>query len=230
MATSLFAGVALDAFVKRGSPVQSRGAARSDKQGASTRKDREPQALKNSDEVVLPAIGAEVAKLAWRNRWLDVDDLKQEALLTALKVEARGLWRSSEAPVNYMARAVRSRLLEMVMSVGCPVKVGVGSHRDGSGGWEAAYAEAASCRADDVDDNAPGTIPNPEEDLDRQRAIEELRTVLEDATPAARAVILGEEKPAAVAKAHGLTAAQVYWQTEKARAAVKARLLELVRG
>jgi DNA-directed RNA polymerase specialized sigma24 family protein len=224
MPSSLFSGVELDAFVKRGSQVQSRGAAQGGETPLSSRNHEQPGTLQKIEEV-LPAIRGVVAELAWRNRWLDTDELKQEAMLTALAVDARGLWRSSPAPVPYMARAVRSRLVEMVMRSGCPVKVGIGSH---TGGWSTACGMMVGARAVDVDDRIPCDCPDPEGVIDRSRALAEMRKVLAEQTPAARAVILDEEKPADVAQGMGLTERQVYKQTERARAAVKARLLAMV--
>lgn len=227
---TLFRRSDLVAFVKRGSPVQSRGAAPKGKPGVSAGNPVEPHPAENSDEggELLGAIARQVSRLAWS---ADLEDLKQEALLTALDLDRRKRWREAENPIGYVATVVRNRLLDMATAERCPVNVGVGS---GTGGRRAAYDERVAAALTDVRSNfdalLAGGFPSPEDDIDRARALAELRRVVASQPPAARAVILDGEKPTDVAKATGLTAKQVYWQVEHARDLVRARLLAMVGG
>lgn len=169
-----------------------------------------------------------------RAPWLDIRDLEQEAAAASLEA-ARG-WRAGEAPPElWESRLVAIALSRLVAEQRSPVSVPDCRGKEGSrdrANWElAAYAGRAPLT---VPGDDGGEIEHPEvarraaeawepieDQLDRARALAVAVALLEARSEAARAVVLGDEKPAEVAARLGLSRAEVYDEAARAMKALR---------
>jgi len=176
---------------------------------------------------------------ARRNPFIDIRDLEQEAAVTA--IEASRTWcpdggSSREAWEAWKVGLVVSRF---AAAARCPVSLPKAKRAS----WEVASASKAvglSTPANDVgcDENSEADCDESpetarisveswqpiEERLDRARALATAVELLEARHPAARAVVLDDEKPAEVAARMGLTRAEVYDHTARAMRALRVAL------
>lgn len=178
-----------------------------------------------------PGPRAVVAAYARLNPWIQPEDLEQEAAVAA--IESSRTWRpDGGASMDwYQARAVALTLLKFVAEQRAPVtlpkRTGVACQLAASmgrvalsvvseGGAEREHPGLAAVAVD-------GYVPI-EDRIDLARAAAEVRRVLAEESDAARAVLLAEEKSAAVAKRMGLRVRDVYDQTFRAMTALREAL------
>jgi DNA-directed RNA polymerase specialized sigma24 family protein len=165
-------------------------------------------------------IRSAVSNYLRRNNWMERQDLYQQAALEA--IVAAQTWRPGGAPLNaYQASAVAKHLSAYITREASPLH-----HRVGH---VAPHVERASVEAL-ANVAAPGA--GVEFSLDLARAAREVRRIMSLQSPAAQAVLLAERPPAEVAREHGLTAAQVYVEAQRARRALRRSpvLAELAAG
>lgn len=138
-------------------------------------------------------------------RWLDTEDLEQEAAVTAL--ETSRSWRPGGAPLDaYQARAVAYSLRRYTKRAASPVSA------------SARYVGDLDCTRRESTDWMD-QMSAEEFDLDRARAIDEVRSIFAgmDAGHLAVGVLLEERKPAEVARLEGVDVELVYRTTAQAR-------------
>lgn len=184
-----------------------------------------------------PGSRVAIRNYASRNRWLPVDDIHQEAALAAL--EAGRDWKPDRGTSRELWEAwrVAEALSRLVAETRVPVSMPKCKHES----WKKAAAckrapTTASHRGDDGE-GMDSTEDHPslaglaslawlpmEDRLDTERASAELRRLMAGEPETARAVLLGEEKPAVVAERTGTPVARVYAQTLLAMRHLKAAL------
>ena len=174
-----------------------------------------------------PGSRCAIRSYSMRNPWLDSRDLEQEAAVAAL--EASRAWRSDGGASRdwYEARAVALALSRFVAEQRAPVSLPK-AQRDG---WKAATAAqraplvvqgpSGQSEAPDVARVAADGFTPPEEMLDLARASVAIRSLLDRQSEAARAVLLGEEKYADVAKRMGRSLRSVSAETLRAQQALR---------
>ena len=140
--------------------------------------------------------------------WLDVRELEQEAAVAML--EAKRTWRADGGAnlATYQMRAIAIRLKRFVDRERSPVSASSNYLPNLRGLMRA----DVRCLDTEADPCARG-----DGHLDMQRAAEELHAIMAMQPAGARAVLLGEDKPAKVARDLGLPVATVYRQTQAAR-------------
>lgn len=170
-----------------------------------------------------------VLNYARRNEWIDLHDLEHEASVASL--EARRSWRPDGGMSRniWEARLVGLALSRFVAEQRVPVSLpkykgdswqaaagatGVALHVTGAAGVERERPDVARVSAE--------AYESPEERLDLARASLAIRSVLDQHSEAARAVLLGEEKSAAVAERLSVPTREVYEQTARAMRALRA--------
>lgn len=186
-----------------------------------------------------PSLGhgcrAVVANYARLNAWLDIRDLEQEATVAAL--EARADWRQDGGSSRDLWEAWRVGLALSRFVAAQRVPVSLPKRKDRS--WQAAAAaqrvplEVSSRGGSEI----PETREHPdvarldaerfepmEAQLDTERAVAEVRRILAAESEAARAILLGGDKSAAVAARLCMPRRQVYEQTARAMRALRAAL------
>lgn len=187
--------------------------------------------MSTTAQSLAPGSRVAIRNYASRNRWLPVEDLEQEAALAAL--EAGRVWKPDGGTSRELWEAwiVAQALSRLVAETRVPVSLP--KHKGES--WK----EAAACRRAEVEARPyylegtseyatgeptgedPKTLARlaflawiPMEDrLDAERSAAELRRLMAGEPEVARAVLLGEEKPAVVAERTGTPVARVYAQT-----------------
>jgi DNA-directed RNA polymerase specialized sigma24 family protein len=164
-----------------------------------------------TDSPAMPhvAIRAVVANASRLASWMEARDLQQEAAL--VMIEAARTWRPELGTLsNYQAKAVARHLQTYIAAQASPVH-----HREHhrAPAVERASVEALALVA------APAM--GMERALDLDRAAREVRAIMEGYTPAARAVLIEERRPAEVAREHGLSVRQVYNEAQYARRALR---------
>jgi len=170
-------------------------------------------ALPRSCPLLGPGSRAAVRRYHALNPWLDRGDLEQEAIVVA--IEASATWREDGTTIDlWVAWKVGLRLSRFVAEQRCPTSL---PKRKG-----ASWREAACATRAELTGETPDTSESPDDALDRARAAAKVRAILEQATDAARAVLLAEEKSAAVASRLGMSVRQVYDQTARAMLALRA--------
>ena len=154
------------------------------------------------------AVKAVVANYQRRALWLEAADLQQQAALTM--IEAARTWKPGGAPLAaYQASAVARNLERYIAAQASPV--------------HETHGRASGARGCDLEAIASlGEPPDAEFHIDLKRACEEVRRILASKSPAARAVLLGERKPADVAAEMGLPARQLYVEIKAATRALRA--------
>ena len=179
--------------------------------------------------MLAPGSRVVIRRYATRSRGVvEICDLEQEAALTALEVERRPDVRDRD---SYETRAVAVALCKLVAEMRAPVSLP--GHMDEA--WrEAARVRRASLlgRGQDGEEQAEDRRElaqvaaeewEPAEDvLDRERALERIRSAMAEESEAARAVLLGGEKSASVAQRLGMSVRQVYDRTAEAMERLRA--------
>jgi DNA-directed RNA polymerase specialized sigma24 family protein len=150
-----------------------------------------------------------VANYSRRAAWIEAMELQQEAALTM--IEAARTWRPGWAPLaDYQGAAVAKRLNRLLAEMESPVRPFVGKKHE--------RVHAESCDLEAADGEAqPGCAA--EFHIDVRAAVREVFRII--VAPAARAVLLEERSPSAVATDLGLPVAAVYMQTKAARRALR---------
>jgi DNA-directed RNA polymerase specialized sigma24 family protein len=156
--------------------------------------------------IVSPAVARVAANWHRRASWMDADELLAEAAMVA--VETARTWREDLGPLeNYQASAVARRLGRHVVQQASPVSL---------------HQTATATKREDLDELASaGERPAAEWHLDHERACQEVRRILAQKSPAARAVLLDERKPAEVASELGVPVRQVYVEIKSATRALQ---------
>jgi DNA-directed RNA polymerase specialized sigma24 family protein len=156
--------------------------------------------------VKFPApVAALVGQFSRTTRWIDPRELEQEAALAMLRAEKR--WKPDGVPLEqYQAAAVRNALLDLTEHYGRVL-----ASRHVAFGWTDV--------SDDVSDDEDHGLT-----LDDRLLLERVREILCEQSEMAQAVLLGDECPADVAQAMGVTVGTVYKETWKARRAVRTEL------
>lgn len=178
-----------------------------------------------------PGSRCAVHSYACRNTWIDLRDLTQEASLAAL--EARRSWRPDGGTSLDLWEAwlVGLALSRFVAERRCPVSL----PKRKSASWEAAAASEGVAMEQfrggseyrehrELDRVAVEQYEPLDDRIDIERTTRAIRGLMAAQSPAARAVLLGEEKSAAVAGRLGLTRRDVYEQTARAMRALRAAL------
>lgn len=181
--------------------------------------------------MLAPGSRCAIAAYRRRNAWLDPRDLEQEAALVAL--EAGRDWRPDGGTTRDLWEAWRVGLAlsRIVAETRCPVSL---PKRKGES-WDAASASVGASLTVQAPDGGERERPaleqlaadqheDAESVIDRARAVVAVRRIMASQPPAARAVLLDEERPAAVAARLGMTPTEVYRATCKATRRLRAAL------
>lgn len=172
---------------------------------------------------------------ARRNTWLSRLEIEQEALIATFA--SRG--RCTESGEAYRVAVALCRFVaEQRSAVTLSKHIGNAGSRERAN-WERAASARRAPLAVQLDDGSEIEHPEVasiaadawepiEEQLDRARALAVAVAVLEVRSEAARAVVLEGEKPAEVAERLGLSRAEVYYQADQARKALRAELAPMV--
>lgn len=165
-----------------------------------------------------PGSRVAIRNYATRNPWIDLRDLEQEAALAAL--EADPLWE---------ARTVALALSRLVAETRCPVSL---PRAKGERRQEAAQSRRVPLAVpaedgEELDNPAVASVAAErfeplERRLDRERAMAEVRRILDEETEAARLVLLGDERSQDVAQRIGVSVREVYADTLRAMRALRA--------
>ena len=179
--------------------------------------------------MLAPGSRVVIRRYATRSRGVvEICDLEQEAALTALEVERRPDVRDRD---SYETRAVAVALCKLVAEMRAPVSLP--GHMDEA--WrEAAGARRASLYGPGQDGDqqaeerrelarvATEAFEPAEDAIDRERALEHIRSAMARESEAARAVLLEGEKSATVAQRLGMSVRQVYDRTAEAMERLRA--------
>ena len=163
------------------------------------------------------AISIICANCARRYPFLDIHDMRQTAEVAAL--EARRTWRRGGAPLHlYQARAAALAVRLYCAKARCPVS-----------GWAGNLDALAACHGVPlVGLTRAATEPDPETHYYRRQLAAEIRRILGRLTDGhlAALVLLGEHKPAEVARQQRRPMREIYRATHRAyRALASSRTL-----
>ena len=154
------------------------------------------------------AVRAVVRNYQRRAMWIEAADLQQQAALTM--IEAARTWRPGDAPLgSYQAAAVARHLGRYIAAQASPVHE---THGQGSGAQGCSLEALAST----------GEAPQAEFHIDLGKACAEVARILAGRSPAVRAVLLEERKPAEVAADLGVPVQAVYQAVNAATRALRA--------
>jgi len=156
------------------------------------------------------------------NRWLDPRDLEQEAAVVAL--EAARTWEPDGGTSRDLWEAWKVGLALSRFVAEQRVPVSLPKYKGES--WH----EAASALRECLEVGLPGGVGEnpelarlavesyeaPENVVDMRRELDAIRRLLDEAEPAARAVLLEEEKSSVVADRMGIPTREVYDRTRRA--------------
>jgi len=160
----------------------------------------------------------EVAKAARLTPLADAGELRQVACETAIRAAAK--WRpdGGASKATYEHAAVRRAVYLHVRTVRAPVTA--------SAGYVANLDRTVRVGTDVLG----AEVPAREAELDWRAAKREVLRLMAETSPAARLVLLGEEKPAVVARVLQVPVQQVYRETRLAREKIaqSQRLRELL--
>lgn len=182
--------------------------------------------VRSSARTVSLSVGSRVAvsRCRRRNVWFDVQDLEQEAALASLEADFSYQPDRGASPDTWETRLVSSALSRLVAETRVPVSLpdyhGEELRKRTAGiGRVPVFVKLED--GDEVEHPAMANVARDEhrpmeDSLDALRTIVRVRELLERESAAARAVLLEEEKPAAVAKRLGESVAKVYAQTARA--------------
>ena len=178
-----------------------------------------------------PGSRAALRDYAQRNSWIELRDLEQEAAVAALEAGRRYRPDGGTSTDLWEAWIVALALSRFVAEQRCPVSL---PKRKGESWDAAAGAKRSALQVTGGDGTehenlalarvAAEAFEPLEHRLDRERAMADVRRILDAESEAAKAVLLAEEKSSEVAKRLGLSVRQVYDQSARAMRALRAAL------